>query len=51
MVESAGIALKMSGKDLIGTCPFHDDSEPSLVVTPAKNLRHCFGCQSGGDPR
>lgn len=50
LVESAGIVLKKSGKDLIGTCPFHDDGEPSLVVTPSKNLWHCFGCQSGGDP-
>ena len=49
LVESAGIALKKSGKDLIGTCPFHDDGEPSLVVTPAKNLWHCFGCGAGGD--
>ena len=50
LVESAGIALKKSGKDLLGTCPFHDDGEPSLVVTPAKNLWHCFGCGAGGDP-
>ncbi|WP_233575816.1 CHC2 zinc finger domain-containing protein [Noviherbaspirillum saxi] len=50
LVEAAGIALKKSGKDRIGTCPFHDDSEPSLVVTPAKNLWHCFGCQIGGGP-
>ena len=50
LVESAGIVLKRSGKDLIGICPFHEDGEPSLVVTPAKNLWHCFGCQSGGDP-
>ena len=50
LVESAGIALKRSGKDLLGNCPFHDDSEPSLVVTPAKNLWHCFGCQIGGGP-
>jgi DNA primase len=49
LVESAGIVLKRSGKDLIGTCPFHEDGEPSLVVTPSKNLWHCFGCQSGGD--
>jgi DNA primase len=49
LVESAGIALKKSGKDRIGTCPFHEDGEPSLVVTPAKNLWHCFGCQSGDD--
>jgi DNA primase catalytic core len=50
LVESAGIALTKSGKDKIGRCPFHDDSEPSLVVTPAKNLWHCFGCQCGGGP-
>lgn len=50
LVESAGIELKKSGKDKIGSCPFHDDSEPSLVVTPAKNLWHCFGCQIGGGP-
>jgi hypothetical protein len=30
-------------------CPFHDDREPSLVVTPEKNLWHCLGaCQTGG---
>jgi DNA primase catalytic core len=49
LVESAGITLKKAGKDLIGTCPFHEDGEPSLVVTPARNLWHCFGCQCGGD--
>lgn len=50
LVTAAGIALKKSGKDLLGTCPFHDDAEPSLVITPAKNLWHCFGCQTGGGP-
>src|SRR5450830_1515274 len=50
LVESAGVALKKSGKDRIGTCPFHADGEPSLVVTPVKNLWHCFGCQVGGGP-
>ena len=50
LVESSGIALAKSGKDRIGQCPFHDDSTPSLVVTPSKNLWHCFGCQLGGGP-
>ncbi|MET3139514.1 DNA primase [Undibacterium sp. GrIS 1.2] len=50
LVESAGIALKKSGKDKIGLCPFHDDATASLVVTPAKNLWHCFGCGAAGDP-
>jgi DNA primase len=43
LVESSGVALKKSGKDRLGRCPFHEDGEPSLVVTPAKNLWHCFG--------
>lgn len=49
LAESAGIALKRHGKDLIGLCPFHDDHEPSLVISPEKNLWHCLGaCQAGG---
>ncbi len=50
LVEASGIALRKSGKDQIGKCPFHDDAEPSLVVTASKNLWHCFGCQTGGGP-
>lgn len=50
LVEAAGIELQKGGKDKLGRCPFHDDSEPSLVVTPAKNLWHCFSCQIGGGP-
>src|SRR6185437_3959285 len=50
LVEAAGVALRRAGKDLLGRCPFHEDAEASLVVTPAKNLWHCFGCQVGGGP-
>jgi DNA primase catalytic core len=50
LVESAGIELRKVGKDIAGRCPFHEDAEPSLIVTPAKNLWHCFGCQVGGGP-
>jgi DNA primase catalytic core len=50
LIESAGIALKKLGKDRAGKCPFHADDTASLVVTPAKNLWHCFGCQIGGGP-
>ncbi len=50
LVEASGIALKKSGKDQIGKCPFHEDAEPSLVVTSSKNLWHCFGCGAGGGP-
>ena len=49
LAEAQGIELKKHGQDMIGLCPFHDDKEPSLVITPKKNLWHCLGaCQSGG---
>jgi DNA primase catalytic core len=50
LVEAAGIELKRAGKDVLGRCPFHADDTASLVVTPAKNLWHCFGCGAGGGP-
>ncbi len=50
LVESAGVELRKSGKDLSGKCPFHADDTASLVITPSKNLWHCFGCQMGGGP-
>jgi DNA primase catalytic core len=44
-----GIKLDKHGsRDLIGKCPFHDDKNPSFVVTPEKNLFHCLGCDAGG---
>ncbi len=50
LVEASGIELKKGGKDMLGRCPFHEDATASLVVTPAKNLWHCFGCGVGGGP-
>ena len=50
LVQASGIELKKSGKDWLGRCPFHEDNTASLVVTPAKNLWHCFGCGIGGGP-
>jgi DNA primase len=49
LVRGAGVALQRHGADWIGLCPFHRDTNPSLVITPAKNLWHCLGaCQAGG---
>ena len=50
LVEASGVVLKKGGKDFTGVCPFHADATASLVVTPHKNLWHCFGCQIGGGP-
>ena len=44
-----GIELKPHGTaDYVGRCPFHEDGEPSFVVTPGKGLFHCMGCDKGG---
>jgi len=49
LVRARGVELKPHGKDLIGLCPFHDDHQPSLVVTPSRGLWHCLGaCSTGG---
>jgi DNA primase len=50
LVEAAGLELKKSGRDWIARCPFHADDTASLVVTPSKNLWHCFGCGAAGGP-
>ncbi len=43
------IALKRSGKELVGLCPFHDDRRPSMYVSPQKQIFSCFVCASAGD--
>ena len=51
LVEGCGVELKRQGRDLVGLCPFHEDSTPSLVVSPGKNLWNCLGaCRRGGGP-
>lgn len=50
LVRSRGVDLAKHGaKDLIGKCPFHDDRDPSFVVTPEKGLFHCLGCGAAGN--
>ena len=49
LVRAHGVELKGTGDSLLGLCPFHDDRNPSLVVTRSKNLWACKGaCSSGG---
>ncbi|MGO4502613.1 MULTISPECIES: CHC2 zinc finger domain-containing protein [unclassified Dyella] len=50
LIEADGIALAKQGKDYAGLCPFHEEATPSLIVTPTKNLYHCFGCNAAGGP-
>lgn len=48
-VISKYISLKKSGQNYKGLCPFHSEKTPSFVVSPAKQLFHCFGCGTGGN--
>ena len=50
LAQASGLALKKSGKDFVSCCPFHADDTASLVITPDKNLWHCFGCGAAGGP-
>lgn len=43
------VELRPSGKRLVGRCPFHNDTTPSLVVYPHNQTWYCFGCDVGGD--
>ncbi|MES2528898.1 MAG: DNA primase [Bdellovibrionota bacterium] len=49
LVISQFIPLKRSGSSLVGLCPFHADSKPSMTVTDSKGLFKCFACGAGGD--
>jgi len=49
LVRAHGVELKGTGDSLLGLCPFHEDKNPSLVVTQSKNLWACKGaCAAGG---
>lgn len=43
------VALQKSGKDYKALCPFHDDRNPSMIVTPGLGRYKCWACGAGGD--
>jgi DNA primase len=48
-VISEHIVLKKKGKEFVGICPFHDDTKPSMTVSPSKQFYYCFSCGAGGN--
>jgi DNA primase catalytic core len=49
VVRARGIELKPYGGDLVGLCPFHPDTHPSLHVTAGKGLWRCMSCGATGN--
>jgi DNA primase len=43
------VNLKQTGKNFKGLCPFHKEKTPSFIVSPEKQIYHCFGCGKGGN--
>lgn len=47
-VISSYISLRPEGKNFFGVCPFHDDTNPSMSVSPDKQIYKCFSCGASG---
>jgi len=48
-IISQYVKLKKRGRNYVGLCPFHEEKTPSFVVSPEKQIFHCFGCGASGD--
>ncbi len=41
--------MKKTGANYKALCPFHQEKTPSFVVSPQKQIYHCFGCGKSGN--
>ena len=43
------VLLKRRGQNWVGLCPFHDDKNPSMYVSPRLGIFNCFVCDTKGN--
>ena len=43
------VPLTQKGRNYFGVCPFHDDHNPSMSVSPEKQMYKCFVCGASGN--
>jgi len=43
------VPVKAVGANFQALCPFHNEKTPSFIISPDKQIWHCFGCGRGGD--
>lgn len=49
ILQDEGLTLKREGASYKCCCPFHNEKTPSFVVSPTRNIAHCFGCNKTWD--